>query len=45
MIKMTDAKSDTDFIRILKEELGWEVEGPSYTEVPDPRREYVARSM
>ena len=44
-IKMTETplekRTDEEYLRILREEYGWEVEGPSYTEVPEPNPENI----
>jgi len=36
-----EQRTDEEYIRILREEYGWEVEGPSLTEVPEPKPENI----
>ena len=38
-------KTGEEIIRILREQFGWEVGGPSYISVPKPKREYVERTL
>ena len=35
-----EQKTDAEFIRVLREEFGWKVEGPTYTAVPEPKPRY-----
>lgn len=40
-----ELQTDAEYIGFLTSEYGWEIEGPSYTAVPQPHQKYIGRNQ
>lgn len=40
-----ELKTDAEYIAFLTHEYGWQIDGPSYTAVPQPHEKYIGRNQ